>query len=69
VDIENIVSEITYPGMEVNGYYKIEVQDTGIGISDVNQKKLFKTFGKLRDDQNLNDNGSGLGLTICKKIC
>lgn len=54
--------------MVANGFYKIEVEDTGIGISDEGQKKLFKTFGKLKDTQNLNENGSGLGLTICKKI-
>jgi signal transduction histidine kinase len=31
-------------------------------------KNLFKEFGKLKDKNNLNENGCGLGLTICKKI-
>jgi signal transduction histidine kinase len=50
VEIENIMIEDKYPGMEANGFLKIEVQDTGIGISEANQKKLFKTFGKLKDE-------------------
>ena len=46
----------------------IQVKDTGIGISQDNMKKLFKNFGKLKDKNNMNENGCGLGLQICKKI-
>jgi signal transduction histidine kinase len=31
-------------------------------------KKLFKLFGKLKDRKNMNKNGTGLGLNICKRI-
>ncbi|CDW77788.1 multi-sensor hybrid histidine kinase [Stylonychia lemnae] len=51
-----------------NGYIQVQVIDTGIGISFENQRKLFKNFGKLKDTFGLNENGCGLGLTICKKI-
>ena len=51
-----------------NGYLSIQVTDTGIGISKPDQKKLFKEFGKLKDEDGLNLNGCGLGLTICQKI-
>lgn len=47
---------------------QIQIIDTGIGISYENQKKLFKSFGKLKDNSGLNENGCGLGLAICKKI-
>ena len=47
---------------------RIDIIDTGIGISKRNEKKLFKNFGKLKDTTNMNENGCGLGLTICKKI-
>lgn len=47
----------------------IEVIDTGIGISEENQKKLFQLFGLLEDKKQLNKNGIGLGLTIAKDIC
>ena len=47
------------------------MQDTGYGISDKDQKKLFKLFGKITDTdfkKNMNTSGIGLGLHICKKI-
>lgn len=47
---------------------EVEVQDTGIGIKEEDQDKLFKLFGQIQDDQMLNKNGIGLGLTICKSI-
>ena len=43
----------------------IKVQDTGIGISENDQKKLFKKFAKLEDVHNMNNKGIGLGLIIC----
>jgi signal transduction histidine kinase len=47
---------------------QIEVIDTGIGISLENMKSLFKVFGKLKASSKMNENGIGLGLTICKRI-
>ena len=43
--------------------------DSGIGISECDQKKLFKMFGKLKSTGQINTNGIGLGLHICKRIC
>jgi K+-sensing histidine kinase KdpD len=47
---------------------KITVWDNGLGISSKNQKKLFKLFGKIDNNQNMNKKGIGLGLYICKMI-
>jgi len=44
------------------------VKDTGIGISQENQQKLFTLFGMVNSSRGINPNGSGIGLTICKKI-
>lgn len=44
------------------------MRDTGVGISEENQKKLFKMFGFLEETQKLNKNGIGLGLVISKNI-
>jgi two-component system CheB/CheR fusion protein len=44
------------------------VEDTGIGISPKDMAKLFGLFGKLKDEENINQHGVGLGLTICKRI-
>lgn len=43
------------------------VSDTGIGISDASQTKLFNLYSKLKND-NLNREGIGLGLVICKHL-
>ena len=48
---------------------KISVKDTGCGISPQDQQKLFKPFAKLQSSSQLNPNGIGLGLSICKSIC
>ena len=46
----------------------IAIQDTGVGISQQNQEKLFKLFGFLEETQVQNKNGVGLGLVISKQI-
>jgi signal transduction histidine kinase len=47
---------------------KVTVWDNGLGISAEDQSKLFKLFGTIENDQNLNKKGIGLGLFICKTI-
>ena len=47
---------------------RIQVIDTGVGISEENQEKLFKLFGFLTDTQSMNTKGVGLGLAISSKI-
>ena len=50
---------------------KITCQDTGIGISPDNQKKLFQSFEKLdlgNHDLRINATGAGLGLVIANNI-
>ncbi len=44
------------------------VSDTGVGIKEEDQTKLFKAFGKLEDTQMMNPQGIGLGLHVCKKL-
>ena len=58
-------------GNHFNNYYlslKMEVIDTGIGISEENVQKLFLDFNKLDDSSKRNKTGTGLGLSVCKKI-
>ena len=47
---------------------EIIVRDTGVGIKEENLQKLFKLFGFLEQTKELNTNGIGLGLHICKMI-
>jgi len=45
---------------------EISVEDTGIGISEQDQGKLFKLFGYLESSGNMNIKGTGLGLAIAQ---
>ena len=49
-------------------YLRIKVTDTGIGILEEDQGKLFKLFGFVNDNQQMNINGIGLGLMIAQQI-
>lgn len=45
-----------------------EVRDTGCGISEESQAKLFQMFSLVEETLAVNETGCGLGLTICKLI-
>ena len=47
---------------------KVHIVDKGIGIRKNDAKKLFQLFGKLDASAVENQEGIGMGLTICKKI-
>ena len=44
------------------------MRDTGVGIESVRLQDLFTAFTKIQRYRELNSEGCGLGLTICKKI-
>lgn len=47
---------------------KVCVSDTGIGISEADQEKIFDEFWQASPGPTRNFNGTGLGLSIAKKI-
>ena len=54
-----------------DNYIEVTIQDTGIGITEEEMKKIFTKFGKIerRDvDVEIDSEGSGLGLYLSKKI-
>ncbi len=48
---------------------KFRVKDTGIGIKKADLEKLFVSFQQVDSKRNRNVEGTGLGLTISKKLC
>lgn len=54
--------ELGVPGLQ------IEVVDSGIGLTKAEQEKLFQSFSQADKSIVRRYGGSGLGLTICKKL-
>jgi signal transduction histidine kinase/CheY-like chemotaxis protein len=53
---------------EQMGWIEFAVTDTGIGICDIDQAKLFQPFVQLDSSLSRQYNGTGLGLTLVKRI-
>ncbi|MFB4391244.1 MULTISPECIES: transporter substrate-binding domain-containing protein [unclassified Pseudomonas] len=47
----------------------LRVEDTGVGISDADQKKLFSPYTQASSNTQSARTGSGLGLVICRTLC
>jgi signal transduction histidine kinase len=59
---------ITVSNQDVNGKVLICVEDTGVGISEENIKKLFNANKNFTTVGTKNEKGTGLGLTIAKDL-
>lgn len=51
-----------------NNSIKIVIEDTGIGLSDEELKKLFEEFFRVKNEYTKDITGSGLGLSIVKQM-
>ncbi|HKK10850.1 MAG TPA: ATP-binding protein [Bacteroidales bacterium] len=47
---------------------KVDVVDTGIGMEKAETESLFKEFVRIKNEKTKNISGSGLGLSIVKKL-
>lgn len=51
------------------GALEFQVADTGPGIPEEHQKQVFEEFKRLDADSPWGEQGLGLGLSICQRIC
>lgn len=47
---------------------RISVKDSGLGLKKNQVKKLFREYGRLSGNEEVNNEGIGLGLQICKNL-
>ncbi|MGX1827891.1 ATP-binding protein [Paenibacillus taichungensis] len=53
---------------EASQYIRFEVEDTGIGIADEDQKTLFQPYAQTERGRSSEFEGTGLGLSICHSL-
>ena len=59
---------VTLAADRVNGAYSICVKDTGIGIAAEDHEKIFEEFKQVGSDYTRKAEGTGLGLTLTRKL-
>ena len=60
--------EVTIRASATDGSYNLSVHDTGPGISEADQAKLFQEFQQADNSITRKKGGTGLGLAISKRI-
>ncbi len=61
-------SEILVKSYKKDELFNISIQDFGIGIEEKEKEKIFEKFYRTDKSRNKNSGGTGLGMSIVKKI-
>jgi len=68
IKYNNENGKIFIHGFELHNYAIIKIQDTGIGMTAEEKSKLFNEFYRVKNEKTRLIAGTGLGLTIVKRI-
>ena len=60
--------EIEIQASSTNGQFLLSVRDTGPGIADADQERIFGEFQQIDNTNTRNKGGTGLGLAISKRM-
>jgi signal transduction histidine kinase/ActR/RegA family two-component response regulator len=60
--------EVRLQVLRVSEGVEFAVQDTGIGIAPENQERVFERYSQVDDPSHSHPSGTGLGLTISRKL-
>jgi two-component system sensor histidine kinase/response regulator len=67
--VGEVILSVAVRPRETDGYcLRFEVEDSGIGISDDVRERLFQVFSQADSSMTRRYGGSGLGLSICKRL-
>ena len=68
VFLQQEVRSIIIKSFKNDGLFNISIEDFGIGIARNEQEKIFEKFYRTDKSRNKNSGGTGLGMSIVKKI-
>ncbi len=68
IRIEEVELEGENPDVSHQHTIKVSVQDSGIGISEEDQQKLFESFNQVDPSTSKRYKGTGLGLSIARQL-
>ena len=60
--------EVAMKASTANGSYTVEVADTGPGIAEADQERIFGEFQQIDNTNTRKKGGTGLGLAISKRM-
>jgi signal transduction histidine kinase len=60
--------EVVIGAAAANGFFTISVRDTGPGIAEADQARIFEEFQQVDNTSTRKKGGTGLGLAISKRI-